>query len=116
MINRAIIFSALPNLLHGAWVSIQVAAISCLIGLSIGIFVAVIQTSKATFLKVLTAIYVTIIRGTPMLIQLTAFFFIFPMIGIKLSAFWCAVITIGLNSSAYVSQIVRSGISAVGVG
>ena len=51
-----------------------------------------------------------------MLVQILALFFVLPVMGIKLPAFWAAVIAIGLNSIAYVSQLVRAGIQAVGIG
>ena len=116
MIDTAIIAKALPALLHGAKISLQISSIACAVGFLLGTLLGVVQSGTNKFLKVLVGIYVTIIRGTPMLIQIFAFFYIFPAIGIDLSAFWSATIAIGLNSSAYISQIIRSGIASVSKG
>jgi len=111
-----VLYKSLPQLLKGAAVSIQIAALSCIIGLTLGVVVGLTQSGKGTFLKILATIYVTLFRGTPMLIQLLFAFFVLPEIGISLPAFWIAVITIGLNSGAYVSQIIRAGIKSVSKG
>lgn len=116
MIDIEIIKAALPQLMRGAGVSLQISFLACLFGLALGVVIAFLQTSKYRLLRITAHVYVTIIRGTPMLLQIMAFFFIFPAIGIYLSAFWSAIITISINSGAYVSQVIRSGILSVGKG
>jgi len=116
MIDIGLLIKSLPQLLKGASVSIQIAALSCSIGLTLGTIFGLIQSGKNKLLKFLVGIYVTLFRGTPMLIQLTFAFFVLPELGISIPAFWTAVIAIGLNSAAYVSQIIRSGIKAVSKG
>lgn len=116
MINIALIQKSLPFLLRGAWVSVQIATLSCLIGLVLGTLVGLAQSGHSKLLNFLTNIYVYIIRGTPMLIQITFAYFVLPQLGINFSAFWTAVLVIGLNSSAYISQIVKSGINSVSQG
>ncbi|MCG2756077.1 ABC transporter permease subunit, partial [Candidatus Dependentiae bacterium] len=56
-------------LLRGAFISLQIAFIACMIGLTLGTILALIQTGKQRFLKFIVTTYVTIIRGTPMLVQ-----------------------------------------------
>jgi len=116
MVDYQLLIRSLPKLLQGALVSIQIAALSCTIGITLGIILGLVQSGKNKFLRILVGIYVTIFRGTPMLIQLTFAFFVLPEIGITLPAFWTAIVTIGLNSGAYVSQIIRSGIKSVSKG
>ena len=116
MVDYQLFIQSFPQLCKGALVSIQIAACSCAIGITLGTLLGLIQTGKNKFLKVLVGIYVTLFRGTPMLIQLAFAFFVLPEIGITLPALWTAVIAIGLNSAAYVSQIIRSGIKAVSKG
>ncbi len=116
MIDFSMIYEALPSLLHGAYISLQISFFSCFLGITLGTILGLVQTGKNVFLKSIVLVYVTIIRGTPMLIQIFAFFFILPAIGISLPAFWAATIAIGLNSAAYISQIIRSGIAAVSKG
>jgi len=116
MIDFQLLIKSLPQLLKGATVSVQIAAFSCSIGFSLGTIIGLAQSTKNKILQIITGIYVTIFRGTPMLIQLLFAFFVLPQLGITIPAFWTAVIAIGLNSGAYVSQIIRSGIKSVGKG
>jgi len=103
-------------LLRGALVSVQIAALSCSIGFLFGTVLALTQTGTNKLLRWLVTIFVTAVRGTPMLMQIFIVFYILPQIGIILPAFWSAVLAIGLNSSAYLSQTIRSGISSIGKG
>lgn len=114
MINTTLMLQSLPQLMKGAWVTIEIAAVSWLFGFALGTLVGLLQTRKVPFLQGLISAYVTLIRGTPMLIQVTFFYYVLPLLGVTLSSFWTAVIAIGINSSAYISQIIKSGITAVG--
>ncbi len=116
MIHIELLIKSLPNLLRGAFVSIQIASLSCLIGITLGIIVGLIQSGKSKILRILVGIYITLFRGTPMLIQILFAFYVLPQLGITIPAFWTAVITIGLNSGAYVSQVIRAGIRSVSKG
>lgn len=113
-------FGGLQNswwpLLRGATVSLQITSLSLLIGMVGGTMLALIFLYGNRFLRVLAHLYVTIVRGTPMLVQVVTLYYILPSVGIMLPAFWAAVVAIGFNSAAYVSQIVRAGILAVGRG
>lgn len=116
MIDFKLIADSLPVLLQGALVTLEIALLSTIIGIALGTFLGLMQTSKSKIFRWLSTVYVTIIRGIPMLIQITFFFFVLPEVGIKLPAFWVAVIAIGLNSAAYVSQIIKTGIRSIGKG
>jgi glutamine transport system permease protein len=116
MINIALIKSAIPHLIDGAIVTLKIAACSFLIGITGGTLLAIAQTSSNALICFLVTVYVTIIRGTPMLVQIVFWYYVLSFTGMELSAFAAAVIAIGLNSSAYVSQIIRSGISSVSKG
>lgn len=116
MIDISLLQNSLPRLIEGAKVSLQIAALGCGIGLAFGSLLGVLHSGSQAILRVLVSLYVTLFRGTPMLVQIAFMYFVLPEIGIAVPAFWTAVIAIGLNSSAYISQIVRSGISSVGKG
>ena len=116
MINFDLILSILPQLAQGALVTLAIAACSSLIGFFGGTILGIAQTSGIKGLSIAVAVYVTIIRGTPMLLQIVFLSLCLPTIGIHISAFLTAVIAIGLNSSAYISQIIRSGIQSVSRG
>jgi polar amino acid transport system permease protein len=116
MIDFKLIQDSWPLLMRGAWVTLQIAALGTLIGIVLGTILALMQTSKSALARWPVNLYVTIIRGIPMLIQITFAFYVLPQFGIKLPAFWVAVVAIGLNSAAYVSQIIRTGIKSIGKG
>ena len=103
-----------PLLAKGAWVSISIATLGCIIGFTLGTLLAILLFKKNPVVNVLVHTYINLIRGTPMLIQILFLFFVLPSSNIYIPAFWTAVIAIGLNSGAYVTNIIRSGILAVG--
>jgi His/Glu/Gln/Arg/opine family amino acid ABC transporter permease subunit len=107
---------ALPYLLQGALVTLKIAAGSSIIGLTLGAFLGLAHTRNHTWLRAAITVYVGILRGTPMLIQIFFLFTILPMIGIYIPSVWVAIVAIGINSSAYISQTIRSGINAVSKG
>lgn len=111
-----IIKAALPYLLRGTLVTLQIAFFSSLFGFIGGTILGFMHQSKHFLLRMLVTCYVTVFRGTPMLIQIPFLYYCLPALGIELPLFTTAVVAIGLNSSAYISQIVRSGIAAVGKG
>lgn len=113
-IDLSLAYNSLPYLFKGAWITIQIATISYFVGFVLGTVLGFLQTRNNTLLKAIITIYVALIRGTPMLIQITFFYYVLPAIGINLSPFWAATYAISINSSAYISQIIKSGILAVG--
>lgn len=112
MIDLAFIQAALPRLLSGAWITLQIAFFGSILGFSGGILLGILQSGESKLINFFIWIYVTIIRGTPMLLQIV----FFSLMLNNLSPFWTAIIAIGINSSAYISQIVKSGIASVSRG
>jgi len=113
MIDIQLIISSWPMLMRGTWITLQIASIGCFIGFTFGTILALLQSSKNRFTSSLVSLYTTIIRGTPMLIQITFAVYVLPELGLTLPKFWAAVLAIGCNSAAYISQIMRSGISSI---
>ena len=109
----------IDSLLHGFLLTLQISFFAILLGLFIGTVVALIDTSKRTkwtvVPKAICKVYTTIIRGTPMALQLFIMFFVifairgFPQIIIAILAF-------GFNSGAYIAEVIRSGIQSVDKG
>lgn len=116
-INTDLIQQSLPFLWQGTLITLKIAACSCLLGIFLGIMLGIGQTRKNIFLKGFVAIYTTIIRGTPMLIQIFFMkYVLLPLLGINMPALYAAILAIGINSGAYISQIIRSGILSVNRG
>ncbi|MBQ3452805.1 amino acid ABC transporter permease [Candidatus Saccharibacteria bacterium] len=109
----------IDSLLHGFLLTMQISYFAILIGIVFGAIIALVDTAKRTkwtvIPKFICTIYTTVIRGTPMALQLFIMFFIifaikgFPSIII-------AIIAFGLNSAAYTAEVIRGGILSVDVG
>ncbi len=105
--------------LEGFGNTLILTAASTLLGCAIGIIIAVIkvyrhQTGNGKFLTFLCNIYLTVIRGTPITVQLLIMYFI---IFAKFdNAMTVAILTFGINSGAYVAEIFRAGIMAIDTG
>ena len=105
--------------LKGFWNTIQIAFVATLIGVLIGAFVAVIrvyhkQSGKLRILDKVCEIYTTVIRGTPVVVQLLITYNI--IFAWSTRAVLVGMIGFGLNSGAYVAEIMRGGINAVDIG
>jgi polar amino acid transport system permease protein len=116
MIDLELIRNSLPSLLQGASISIQIAFIAAALGLLIGTLLALAEASPFKTVQYGVAGYVTLFRGTPMLVQILTLYYVLPQFGIIIAPFWAASLAIGLNSGAYISQSIRTGISAVSKG
>ena len=104
----------------GLQVTLEVTFFSVLIGIVIGFLVAVVRSTydKTGKLKVLNAVckvYLTVIRGTPVLVQLMIIYFVI-FGSVNISKVIVAVISFGINSGAYVAEIFRSGIMSIDQG
>lgn len=112
-----LIEKALPILLLGAGVTIEITAVSVFIGFCIGLFVGIARICKVKVLRILAAIYADCIRGTPLLVQIFLIYFALPILTEhRVEPFVAAVAACGINSGAYVSEIFRAGIQAIDVG
>jgi His/Glu/Gln/Arg/opine family amino acid ABC transporter permease subunit len=106
----------MPALLRGLLVTLEIAALGCAIGMSLGTLLGTLQALGPRIGRWVVGLYVTLIRGTPMLIQIICVFYVLPQLGIRIPTFWAATLAIGLNSAAYISQVIRSGIASVSRG
>jgi His/Glu/Gln/Arg/opine family amino acid ABC transporter permease subunit len=116
MIDIHLIINSLPNLLNGSLITLKIVIVAFSIGIPLGALISILETSKSFILSAIINIYVTIVRGTPVLIQIFFIYYTLPQFNISIQPTLVASIAIGLNSSAYVSQILKSGINAVPLG
>ncbi|MGO1321061.1 MAG: amino acid ABC transporter permease, partial [Galactobacter sp.] len=108
-----LISTNLPIFLEGMWVTVQVIGMSIILSTLIGYIVAVARRSRFRVLRWVSATYVWIFRGLPLLIGLFFFYYALPQWGLELSAMQAAVGAMTLNSAAFFSEIIRSGLAAV---
>ncbi|MCD7107450.1 amino acid ABC transporter permease [Rhizobium sp. DKSPLA3] len=106
----------LPDLLSGLWVSVQVTALSLLIGIPFGLVLALGVLSKRRAVKALSLFMVEIGRGAPALVLLQFIYFGLPSTGLMLGSFTAAVIALAWNTGAYTSEIIRASLQSVAHG
>ncbi|HDA7291150.1 TPA: ABC transporter permease subunit [Staphylococcus aureus] len=103
--------------LKGIKITILISLIGVALGSILGAFVALMKLSKIKIISWIASIYIEILRGTPMLVQVFIVFFgITAALGLDISALVCGTIALVINSSAYIADIIRAGINAVDKG
>lgn len=103
----------LPILCKGALLTLEVSILSMLLAVALGFFLAIVRVYAPLPLGILATIYIEIVRGTPVLIQLFFIFYGLPALGIRFSPFWAGVVGLGLNYAAYEAENYRAGFIAV---
>ncbi|QQF58773.1 ABC transporter permease subunit [Staphylococcus aureus] len=103
--------------LKGIKITILISLVGVALGSILGAFVALMKLSKIKIISWIASIYIEILRGTPMLVQVFIVFFgITAALGLDISALVCGTIALVINSSAYIAEIIRAGINAVDKG
>lgn len=107
------ISEVLPNLLKGAVVTLQVFFWVLALSLPLGVLVSFLSRVRFAPLRWLIQIYVLIMRGTPLLLQLIFIYYVLPSVGIRFDRMPAVIIAFTLNYAAYFSEIFRGGIEAI---
>ncbi|XXF79607.1 ABC transporter permease subunit [Myxococcaceae bacterium GXIMD 01537] len=104
-------------LLRGLGMTLGVTALALLCGLPLGLLVALGRLTRLAPLRWLCSVYVEVLRGTPLLVQIIFIYYALPqLIGLDLAPLAAAVLALALNSAAYVAESFRAGIASVDVG
>jgi polar amino acid transport system permease protein len=99
-----------------ALVTLWISIAAMLLGLAIGLALALMQQCRFRLLRWLAWSYLWVFRGTPVLLQIIFAFNVLPGFGVILSGPVCAVLALGLHEAAYMTEIFRSGLGAVNAG
>ena len=112
-----------PMFIRGAGTTLILSVFTVVIGLIVGVVLALMRLGKFKPLSLISAAYTEFIRGTPLMVQIFFIFYALPQMGIKIPnisglgfdfpRFASGILAMGLNSAAYVGEIVRAGIQAV---
>ena len=111
-----------PLLTKGLWITVEVTVLSLLLALVIGLISCFLALSKRAPLRWISKIYVGLVRGTPLLVQVFYIYFAIPQLlqlmgfDVRLTPFIAGLITLTLNAGAYLSEIFRGAINAVNPG
>jgi len=130
--SPTIIWGALPLLWEGFQVAVLILAVAYFVGIPLGLMVAFMKMSRVAILRIPATIYVDVVRGTPLLVQLLLVYFGITFIPAWTSAmdalgplanwqiynvdatqFYRAILVLSLNSSAYLAEIFRAGIQSI---
>lgn len=117
-----IFLQALPNLLRGALVTLQLTALSVFLGLFGGSLIGILRLSASRPISLLARAYIDFFRGTPLLVQIFMIYFGIPALanglglGFSLKQLQAAVLALSLNCAAYIAEIVRAGIQSIELG
>jgi polar amino acid transport system permease protein len=109
----ASLFDYWPEFLQGAWLTLKLSVLATVFGFMLGMFCAIARADGAPWLKKLVALYVEVIRNTPLLVQIFLVYFGFASMGIKVSANTAAVAALVVNVGAYTCEIVRAGLESI---
>jgi polar amino acid transport system permease protein len=101
------------QILDGVVLTLQLSAATMVLGLMLGLVVAMASTSPARGVRIAARVYVEAIRNTPLLVQLFIVFFGLPALGIRLNANTAALLALSINMGAYTAEILRAGFESV---
>lgn len=115
-LDFSVVLTKIPILLEGCVVTLQISFFALVLGMIFGIAGALCRISANRALNSLAFMYVWVIRGTPVMVQLFILYFGLPQLGIKLPSMVAGVLGLAINTGAYVTEIIRAGIQAVDKG
>lgn len=101
---------------RGIGQTLEISVLSISLAILLALFAALGRLSKNPPIYAISTFYVSLIRGTPLILQIFFFFLALPQIGIRLSGLGAGVLALGLNYGAYMSETFRAGISSVSKG
>lgn len=107
------ILEILPSLLNGSLVTLQVFCIVLVLSIPLGILLAFLMQIHFKPLHWLLNVYIWVMRGTPLLLQLIFFYYVLPNIGIVIDRMPAAILAFVLNYAAYFAEIFRGGIESI---
>ena len=111
--NMSYLFEILPSLLSGATMTLQVFALVLLFSIPLGILLAFSLQVHWKPLHYVIDVYIWVMRGTPLLLQLIFIYYVLPSIGIRLDRVPAAIIAFTFNYAAYFAEIFRGGIATI---
>ena len=105
-----------PDLLAGVELTIGLTFGAMAIALVIGLALALARIARAAWLRIPATLFVELIRGSPLLLQLFYIYYVFPHVGLRLTPIEAGLLGLGINYGAYLSEVFRAGIAAINKG
>jgi His/Glu/Gln/Arg/opine family amino acid ABC transporter permease subunit len=101
---------------RGVWMTAVMAVTSLVLGLPLGLCLALARVQANRLFTTPATVYVEVMRGTPLLVQILFVYFVLPSVGINLPAFASGILALTLNAAAYISEVIRAGIVSIDAG
>lgn len=109
----SIVFNALPELLSGAWVTLQITVLSVLIGMAFAMPMSVARQSGSGLSYYISSCWIETSRNTPVLFQVYLIYFGLGAIGINISSYLAVLVAISFNNAGYLAEIFRGGLNSI---
>lgn len=103
-------------MIDGLKITLSIFFITLIIAIPLGIMIAFLRLSKNRIINQIAKIYILVMRGTPLLLQLIFIFFGLPLLGIVFDRYTAAIVAFSLNYAAYFAEIFRGGIESINKG
>jgi His/Glu/Gln/Arg/opine family amino acid ABC transporter permease subunit len=103
----------MPNLLDGLKYTILVSVQAIGLGFAVGIILSILRMGKSKVINCLVGIYISFVRGTPIIVQIFIIYYALAMIHLDIPSFQSGVIALSLNSGGFIAEVVRGGLSAI---
>lgn len=129
LFDFSLVFSSIPELLKKLPITLELALLAMVLGLALGLLMAIIKMKKIKVLTQITNVIISLLRGTPIIVQLYVAFFGIPMLFTAINrhfgtdmavasipGFVYAMIALGLNQAGFMSEIIRSALQSVNQG
>ncbi|CAL8901590.1 amino acid ABC transporter permease [Bacillus pumilus] len=111
--NPALAKASFPFVMKGIWLTLLISFVSMFFGTILGFFIALARMANTWMLWLPARLYISFMRGVPILVILFILYFGFPYIGIEFTAVTAAIIGFSFNSAAYIAEINRAALSSV---
>lgn len=108
-----IFVQALPALIEGAWITVVLSSAAIALATVIGLIGGLARSWGNRHLDAVVGGYVTIIRGTPLLVSLLFAYYGLPSIGLLLEAYTVAIVVLAINHGAFITEAFRAGIESI---
>lgn len=113
MLNFEFLLKYYPFYIEGIKITLLLSLLTIIFGTLLGLVLCILKISKYKFLRSIASVYIEIIRGTPLIVQLIVIHYGFK---INMTEMTSATIALSINSAAYIAEIIRAGISSINKG
>lgn len=108
-----LVMQYMPNLLDGLMYTVLVSVQAIGLGFTVGVILSILRMKKIKIINCIVGIYISFVRGTPVIVQIFIIYYALAMIRLDIPAFQSGVIALSLNSGGFIAEVIRGGLSAV---